>query len=81
MASAFSKARGIDVGYIDVDPDVYRGFDFPGADDVGNMLQFKRNFEDYYRNSRSIELARELNPELQTFEDWMAENADRIPLN
>jgi uncharacterized protein YbjT (DUF2867 family) len=27
-----------------------------------------------------LDLARELNPTLQSFEDWLAENADRIPL-
>jgi len=80
MAAALSKERGIEVGYNAVDPDVYRSFDFPGADDVGNMFQFKRDFEDYYRSSRSVELARSLNPELQSFEEWMKENAHRIPL-
>ena len=34
-----------------VSPDVYRGFGFPGADDLGNMFQYKRDFEDSYRGA------------------------------
>lgn len=81
MAAALSRELDMEIGYNAVDADVYRSFDFPGADDVGNMFQFKRDFEDYYRGSRSIELARSLNPELQSFDDWMKENAHRIPLD
>ncbi len=42
MATALSRAYGEPVRYNDVPADVYRGFGFPGADDVGNMFQFKR---------------------------------------
>ncbi len=81
MASGLSEALGVEIGYNDVEPEVYRGFGFPGADDMGNMLQFKRDFEEQYRASRSIELARDLNPDLQSYSDWLKENAHRIPLN
>ena len=40
MAAAFSTAVGEDVHFNDVDPAVYRGFGFPGAEDLGNMFQF-----------------------------------------
>jgi uncharacterized protein YbjT (DUF2867 family) len=80
MAAGLARALGIEIGYHDVEPDVYRGFGFPGADDMGNMFQFKRDFEDYYRASRSVELARSLNPELQSYSDWVSENASRVPL-
>jgi hypothetical protein len=63
-----------------VPPDVYRSFGFPGADDLGNMFQFKRDFNEYYCNSRSIEVARSLNPELQSYDQWLAANAKAIPL-
>ena len=66
--------------YNDVPPDVYRGFGFPGADDVGNMFQFKRDFEESYCGKRDVGLARELNPELQTFEEWLAKNKSLIPI-
>jgi uncharacterized protein YbjT (DUF2867 family) len=80
MASKLSKALGVTVKYNDVPPEVYRGFGFPGADDMGNMFQFKRDFNDAYVKSRSVELARELNPELQSFDDWLAAHARAIPL-
>jgi len=44
------------------------------------MFQFKRDFNDYYRGVRSIEFSRELNPELQSFERWLARHKDEIPL-
>ncbi|HEY5564145.1 MAG TPA: NmrA family NAD(P)-binding protein [Rhodothermia bacterium] len=80
MAATLTKALGVDIRYNDVHPDVYRGFGFPGAEDVGNMFQFKRDFEDQYRASRSVDLARRLNPELMSFDEWVRENAQRIPL-
>jgi uncharacterized protein YbjT (DUF2867 family) len=80
MAAAMTRALGESVTYRDVPPEVYRGFDFPGADDMGNMFQFKRDFNDYYRGARSVEFSRSLNPELQTFDQWLSRNASRIPI-
>jgi uncharacterized protein YbjT (DUF2867 family) len=80
MASALTKALGKEVRYNDVPPDVYRSFGFPGAEDMGNMFQFKRDFEDVYTGARSLEISRSLNPSLQTFESWLKANASRIPL-
>lgn len=80
MATALTKALGQEVRYQEVPPDVYRGFGFPGADDMGNMFQFKRDFEKPYRDARSLEFSRSLNPELLTFGQWLAKNKDRIPL-
>jgi uncharacterized protein YbjT (DUF2867 family) len=80
MAAALTKALGQEVRYNDVPPDVYRGFGFPGADDLGNMFQFKRDFEQVFCGARKLETARSLNPSLQTFDQWLARNAKRIPL-
>ncbi len=80
MAAAFSKALGKEGCYNAVPPEVYRSFGFPGADDLGNMFQFKRDFEEYFCGARSIETSRALNPNLLTFEAWLAENKGRIPL-
>ncbi|HCY76754.1 MAG TPA: nucleoside-diphosphate sugar epimerase [Ignavibacteriales bacterium] len=80
FAEAFTKVLGKEVIYAPVTPEVYRGFGFPGADDMGNMYQFKAEFEEDYCNSRSVELARKLNPTLQTFESWLKENGTKIPL-
>jgi len=79
MAAAFSKALGEEIGYNDVSPEVYRSFGFPGADDLGNMFQFKRDFNDYFCGVRDVNFARSVNPALQTFDQWLAENKNRIP--
>ena len=80
MAAALSKALGKEVVYNNVPPEVYRGFGFPGADDLGNMFQFKRDFNDYYCGARSVEFSRSLNPELLSFEAWLEKYKNRIPL-
>jgi hypothetical protein len=54
---------------------------FDGAEDLGNMFQVKRDFEEWYCGNRDLELARRLNPELLTCDAWLARYADRIPLD
>jgi uncharacterized protein YbjT (DUF2867 family) len=81
MAAALTKALGREVKYNAVSPEVYRGFGFPGADDLGNMFQFKRDFEEAFCGARDLAFSRTLNPALQTFEAWLRENKDRIPLD
>jgi len=80
MAAALSKALGQDVRYNSVTPEVYRAFGFPGAEDMGNMFQFKRDFEEYFCGARDPNFARSLNPELQTFAAWLEKNKKLIPL-
>jgi len=79
MAAALSNALGTTVRYQAIEPDVYRGLGFPGAEDLGNMFQFKRDFEGYFCGARNLAFSRDLHPGLQTFERWLAANADRIP--
>ena len=80
MAAAFTKALGQEVIYQDVPPEVYRSFGFPGADDLGNMFQFKRDFNDYFCGARNVDFSRKLNPGLQRFDAWLDRNKARIPL-
>jgi len=81
MAAALTRALGREVRYNDVPPEVYRGFGFPGADDLGNMFQFKRDFQEVFCGPRDPAFARSLNPALQTLDQWLAENSSRIPLD
>jgi hypothetical protein len=81
MAEALSKALGQEVIFNNVTPDTYRGFGFPGADDLGNMFQFYRDFEEDVNKIRDVSFSRELNPELQSFDQWLKENAKKIPLD
>jgi uncharacterized protein YbjT (DUF2867 family) len=80
MAAALSKALGREVRYNAVSFDAYRGFGFPGAEDLGNMFQFKHDFQEDFCGPRDPALSRELNPALQDFATWLQNNGKRIPL-
>lgn len=80
LAEKMGKALDKEIRYDTVPADVYRNFGFPGADDMGNMFQFKRDFNDYFVGVRDIESARRLNPELQTFDKWLERHKDEIPV-
>ncbi|MEI6913852.1 MAG: NmrA/HSCARG family protein [Armatimonadota bacterium] len=80
MASSFTRALGRQVRYNNVPPEVYRSFGFQGADDLGNMFQFKRDFEKDFCDARNLGISRKLNPSIQTFDEWLAENISRIPI-
>src|SRR5262245_15775230 len=79
MGAKLSKGLGIgSVKYNAVDADVYRSFGFPGADEMGNMFQVYRDFEKEVLGARSASTARELNPQLQTFDQWLSKNKSRV---
>ncbi len=80
MAKSLSKALGQQVNYNAVTPAAFRAFGFPGADDLGNMFQFNTEFEQDCCDARNISETKSLNPELQTFDRWLAKNKSRIPL-
>ena len=80
MAAAFSKVMGKKVVYHAMAPEAYRALGFPGADDLGNMFQFKRDFNDDFRAARSVEKSRKLNPKLASFEQWLAAHAKELPV-
>jgi len=80
MAEGFSRHLDTEVVYNDVPPAVYRSFGFPGADDMGNMFQFKADFESDFCGARNIKTTRELNPELKDFNTWLKENKTLLKL-
>jgi uncharacterized protein YbjT (DUF2867 family) len=80
MAASLSKALGQEVVYNAVSFDAYRSFGFPGADDLGNMFQYKHDFNREFCAARDVAFTRSLNPKLQTFDQWAQANKDRIPL-
>ena len=61
MAAALTKFVGEEVRYNDIPPAVYRSLGFPGAEDLGNMFQFKRDFEPVFCGARDIGVARSYN--------------------
>ena len=81
MGQKLTKHLGIGpVKYNAVDSNVYRGFGFPGADEMGNMFQVYRDFEGPFNANRNIDVARQLNPALMNFDQWVAANKSKIPL-
>jgi uncharacterized protein YbjT (DUF2867 family) len=74
-------AKGLGIGsvkYNAVDANAYRGFGFPGADEMGNMFQVYRDFEKEVLGARSADVARQLNPQLQSFDQWLAKNKPAV---
>lgn len=81
LGATLSKVLGIGpVTYHAVEPDAYRQFGFPGADEMGNMFQVYRDFEQEVVGARSVALTRTLNPALQTFEQWVQAHRNEIPI-
>ena len=81
ISQKLSSGLGIGpVKYNAVEPNAYRSFGFPGADEMGNMFQVYRDFEREVLGARSADVARSLNPQLQTFDQWVTKNKHRIPL-
>jgi uncharacterized protein YbjT (DUF2867 family) len=79
MAAGLADALGEPVRHFAVPFDMYRSFDFPGAEDLGNMFQVKHDFNEEFRAARSIETSRRLNPALLDFRGWLAQYGSRIP--
>ena len=79
MGQSLSKNLGLGaVKYNAVEPDVYRSWGFPGADEMGNMFQADRDFEKQMMGNRNLDEARKLNPALQTFDQFVNKNKDKI---
>lgn len=79
LAAGFAKHLGRPVAFYDMPFDDYRALGFPGADDMGNMYQWQAIAGEEFLGLRSADTARALNPELLTFDAWLAANAAQIP--
>jgi uncharacterized protein YbjT (DUF2867 family) len=79
MGQKLSKALDLPpIHYHAAGADEYRGYGFPGADEMGNMFQYYRDFDDAFFALRDVDLARSLNPSMQTFDQFVDANKDRI---
>lgn len=80
MSAKLSRALGKDIRHNAMTPEAYRALGFPGADDLGNMFQFYRDYEGPLNKLRDVARSRELNPSLMSFDEWLAKYKDRIPI-
>jgi uncharacterized protein YbjT (DUF2867 family) len=79
MGKKLSSTLGIGpVHYHAAEADEYRGYGFPGADEMGNMFQVYRDFEKEVHGARSVDATRSLNPQLQNFDTFVQKNKDKI---
>jgi uncharacterized protein YbjT (DUF2867 family) len=79
IGEKLSKGLGIGpVKYNAVEPNDYRAYGFQGADEYGNMFQVYRDFEKEVVGARSVDTTRSLNPQLQTFDQWLQKNKSRL---
>jgi uncharacterized protein YbjT (DUF2867 family) len=81
MADTLGKAIDQKINYFAVPFDMYRGFGFPGAEDLGNMFQFYHDFEDYLSGIRDVGFSKSVNPELLNFEQWVEKNKGKIQVS
>ena len=77
-ARVFSDVIGEPVEYAPVTTEVYRGFGFPGADDMGNMYQYYQDNEQALNATRDVSRSRSLNPALQDFSTWARSNSAQL---
>ena len=71
MTKTLSQA----LDFNNVTPYTFRGLGFPGAEELGNMFQFYRDFDKECNGARNVDFSRILNPELKSFQQWPSENA------
>jgi uncharacterized protein YbjT (DUF2867 family) len=71
MAAYLGKALGEEVSYVPVPFDAMRAQPWPGAVELGNMFQFYAQVPQFIAD-RDLDVVRALNPQLQSFEQWLA---------
>lgn len=79
MGEKLSAGLGIGpIHYNNPTTDEYRAYGFPGADEMGNMLQIYRDFDVEFAAKRDPALARELNPEMMTYVQFVEKYKHRF---
>ena len=81
MAATLGEALGEPVRYAAISPGDFRALGIPGADDLGNMFQYKAEFNEHFCAARDPAVARALNSELLSFRAWLAQNKARLPVD
>jgi uncharacterized protein YbjT (DUF2867 family) len=80
LAAQLGEALGESVVFNSITPDAFRALGFPGALEMGNMWQFKRDFEAAYCARREPRRARAVHPAMADFATWLHANKARIPV-
>jgi uncharacterized protein YbjT (DUF2867 family) len=78
MASALTRAVGEPVTHVAMPPQEYARLGFPGAQDLANMFQFKRDFNAEFCAARPVAATHALYPSLMNFEAWLLSAGARM---
>ncbi|MGN9907795.1 NmrA/HSCARG family protein [Phytohabitans sp. LJ34] len=71
MTAALGAVLGEPVAYRPPTHEQFRGFGFPGADELGNMFQYYAEFPESYLGRRNIEAGRAFNPHPLSLTDFL----------
>ncbi|WP_306213782.1 NmrA/HSCARG family protein [Actinoplanes sp. RD1] len=71
MAAALGTVLGEPVAYRPPTHDQFRGFGFPGAEELGNMFQYYAEFPESYLGRRDLDAARAYNPDPLSLADFL----------
>ena len=80
MAEKMGRALNKTIRHRDITLDEYRRQTFPGAKELGNMFQYYQECENEVVRLRCADTARKLNPNLMSFDQWLAKYREHIPL-
>jgi uncharacterized protein YbjT (DUF2867 family) len=78
-AAALTEALGEQVTYQPLTWDQYRALPFPLAIEFSNMFQFYAEDWERFTGDRNLDVVRAFNPDLQSFNDWLAKHKNAIP--
>ncbi|MEV8391708.1 MULTISPECIES: NmrA/HSCARG family protein [unclassified Streptomyces] len=77
-ARKLGASIGEPVRFQSVPYDVFRSLGVPAGDEIANMFQYYGDFDQEFTGARDLDLLREINPALKSFDDWLTENAANI---
>ena len=78
MSAVVAKEFNVTVHYNPIDADTFRTFPIPGVEEIGNNFQYFRDFNDEFLKFRSVESMNNLNPNPQSFADFVSAHRDQI---
>ena len=77
-AAALSEAFGEEVLYHAPTWEEFREYPFPMAVEMSNMFQFYAEDHQRFTGDRDVAKVRELNPQLESFADWLDKHRDEL---
>ncbi|MEV6851056.1 NmrA/HSCARG family protein [Actinoplanes sp. NPDC051411] len=78
IADVFTKVTGEHVAYRPPTFDQFRGFGFPGAEELGNMFQYYAEFPEAFLGRRDVEKHYSINPGWLSLEQFLTRHRDEI---